>query len=196
MCSPLIGIRRACQRVSLGGARRLFLIYARDLEYEFLTYELAKTLGFYQGGIPLKPGKGIVEIECWYDTTKFDTEMKTGAGFTHSLEFKTLGYDADVTKLISLLNDYPVNAIVEGNDGVKYWVGQKHVPLLFDVKAVMPEKGTSRKEVTFTAKQDGLQVPIMPLGEIFFSWLPTYKFEDYLKLINREFDMSFEMSFS
>jgi hypothetical protein len=195
MCSPLIGLQHACQKVILGGARRLYMIYARDLENEFLTYDIARTIGFYEGGIPLKAGKGIVEIEAWYDTTKFDTEMKTGAGFTHSLEFKTLGYEADVTRLISLLVDYPVNAIVEGNDGTKYWIGQKHVPLLFEVKALLPEKGTARKEVTFTAKQDGLSVPIMPLGEIFFDWLPEWSFQEYLDLVNREFDLSFEVGF-
>lgn len=195
MCNPLIGLQQHCQKVSLGGARRLYMIYARDLEHEFLTYDLARETGMYEGPIPIKPGKGIVEIEAWYDTTKFDTEMKPGAGFTHGLEFKHLGYEADVVRLITLMTDYPVNAIVEGNDGIKYWLGQKYTPLLFDVKAVLPEKGTARKEVTFTAKQDGLSIPPMPLGEISFDWLPGWTFEEYLEIVNREFDMSFEMAF-
>ena len=196
MCNALIGLQHACGNNVLGGSRRLYLIYARDLEAEFLNYELAKTTGFYEGGIPLKAGKGIVEIEAWYDTAKFDSEMKIGGGFSHALEFKHLGYEADVVRLISILKDYPVNAIVEGNDGVKYWLGQKHKPLLFDVKAILPEKGTNRKEVTFSAKQEGLSIPVMPLGEIFFSWLPDWTFQEYLEIANREFDMSFEMGFA
>lgn len=194
MCNTLIGLQHKCQGANVGGARRLYMIYARDLDREFLTYELAMQYGSFSGGIPLKPGKGIVEIEAWFDSTKFDSEMKIGAGFTHALEFKHLGYEDDVVRLMAILKDYPVNVIVEGNDGLKYWLGQKHVPLLFDVKAVLPEKGTGRKEVTFTAKQDGLSIPPIPLGEIFFEWLPDWSFQEYLDVVNREFDISFEMS--
>lgn len=196
MCNSLIGLGHKCNGAGIGGARRLYMINARDMDRDLITYEQAVQYGFFSGGIPLKPGKGIVEIEAWYDSTKFDTEMKIGAGFTHALEFKHLGYEDDVVRLISILKDYPVNAIVEGNDGIKYWLGQKHVPLLFEVKAVMPEKGSSRKEVTFSAKQDGLSVPVIPLGEIFFEWLPDWTFQEYLDIVNREFDISFEMSFA
>lgn len=195
MCNSLIGLGHKCNGASIGGARRLYMVNARDLDRDLITYEQAVQYGFFSGGIPLKPGKGIVEIEAWYDSTKFDTEMKIGAGFTHALEFKHLGYEDDVVRLISILKDYPVNAIVEGNDGIKYWLGQKYVPLLFEVKAVLPEKGSSRKEVTFSAKQDGLSVPVIPLGEIFFEWLPDWTFQEYLDIVNREFDVSFEMSF-
>jgi hypothetical protein len=37
---------------------------------------------------------------------------------------------------------------------------------------------------------------VMPLGEIFFSWLPDWTFQEYLEIANREFDMSFEMGFA
>ncbi|WP_353721349.1 hypothetical protein [Dyadobacter sp. 676] len=114
----LIGLQHKCQGANLGGARRLYMIYARDLDREFLTYELAMHYGSFSGGIPLKPGKGIVEIEAWFDSTKFDSEIKIGAGFTHALEFKHLGYEDDVVRLMAILKDYPVNVIVEGNDGL------------------------------------------------------------------------------
>lgn len=110
----------------------------------------------------MKPGKGIVEIAAWFDSTKFDSEMRIGADFTLALDFKHLGYEDDVVQLMSILKDCPVNVIVEGNDGLKYWLGQKHVPLLFDVKSVLPEKGTGRKEVTLTAKRDGQSIVPKP----------------------------------
>ena len=162
-CSPLVGLKRKCQSPTMGGAKRLYIVLTEDLESEFLTYELAKTMGQFTGEIPLVTGKKFVEIEAWYDTTKFDTEMKVGGGFTQSIEFKVIGYDKDIVKLTALMYEAPVNVVVVGNDDKMYWVGQKYVPMMFEAKGVMPEKGTSRKEVTFTAKQDGLQVPIFPL---------------------------------
>lgn len=163
MCSPLVGLKRQCQKPSMGGAKRLYIALTEDILEEFLTYEIALTVGKFSGVIPMVTGKKWVEIEAWYDTTKFDTEMKIGGGFTQTLEFKTKGYNAEIVKLMTLLYETPVNAIVQGNDDDLYYLGQKYIPLMFESKGVMPEKGTSRKEVTFTAKQDGLQVPVFPL---------------------------------
>jgi hypothetical protein len=90
--------------------------------------------------------------------------MKSGAGFTQGIEFKVLGYDKEIVKLQTLLYETPVNVIAQGNDGSLYYLGQKYVPLMFDAKLVIPEKGTARKEVTFTAKQDGFTTPVFPLA--------------------------------
>ena len=163
-CTALAGLRRKCQQPTMGGAKRLYLILTEDLQSEFLTYDIAKTTGEFAGPIPYVTGKKFVEVEAWYDTTKFDTEMKLGAGFTQSIEFKVIGYDKDIVKLMTLLYEAPVNVFVQGNDDKLYWIGQKYIPMMFETKGVLPEKGTARKEVTFTAKQDGLQVPIFPLA--------------------------------
>ncbi len=162
-CTALVGIKRQCNKLTIGGAKRLYIVLVEDLESEFLTYELAKTAGKYAAAIPLVDGKKFIEVEAWYDTTKFDTEMKTGAGFTQNVEFRLLGYNADIVKFASLLYETPVNLIVQGNDDQLYYVGQKYIPMMFEMKGVLPEKGTARKEATFTAKQDGMQVPIFPL---------------------------------
>lgn len=162
-CTPLVGLKRKCQSPTMGGSKRLYIALTEDILNEFLNYELAKSAGKYAAAIPMVVGKKWVEVEAWYDTTKFDTEMKTGGGFTQSIEFKVIGYDADVVKLMTLLYEAPVNVIVQGNDDKLYYIGQKYVPMMFECKGVMPEKGTSRKEATFTAKQDGLQVPVFPL---------------------------------
>lgn len=163
-CTALVGLKRKCQTPTMGGAKRLYILLAEDLMNEFLTYDVAKSTGEFSGTIPLVTGKKFVEVEAWYDTTKFDTEMKLGAGFTQSVEFKVIGYDKDIVKLMTLLYEAPVNVVVQGNDDKLYWIGQKYIPMMFETKGVLPEKGTARKEVTFTAKQDGLQVPIFPLA--------------------------------
>lgn len=164
MCTALVGLKRKCQKPQMGGSKRLYLVLTEDLSEEFLNYDLAKSAGEFDGAIPLKATKKFVEIEAWYDTTKFGSEMKTGSGFTQDMEFKVLGYDKDIVKLMALLYETPVNAIAQGNDDSLYYLGTKYVPLMFDAKAVIPEKGTSRKEVTFVAKQDGLLVPAFPLS--------------------------------
>ena len=164
MCTALVGLKRKCQKPQMGGSKRLYLVLTEDLSEEFLSYDLAKTAGEFDGAIPLVATKKFVEIEAWYDTTKFGSEMKTGSGFTQDMEFKVLGYDKDIVKLMALLYETPVNAIAQGNDDSLYYLGTKYVPLMFDAKAVIPEKGTSRKEVTFVAKQDGLLVPAFPLS--------------------------------
>lgn len=161
----LSGIKRKAQTLTIGGAKRLYIVLCEDLEEEFLTYELLKTAGEFAGTIPLVTGKKFVEVEAWYDSTKFDTEMKIGGGFTQSVEFKILGYGSEGAKLSGLLLETPVNVIVQGNDDKLYYIGQKYIPMMFEMKGTMPEKGTARKETTFMAKQDGMQVPIMPLGD-------------------------------
>ncbi|WP_254561784.1 hypothetical protein [Dyadobacter diqingensis] len=163
-CNALIGLKRQCQTLTIGGAKRLYIVLAEDLASEFLTYDLAKTAGEYTGAIPLVATKKFIEVEAWYDTTKFDTEMKLGAGFTQSIEFKILGYGKDIVRFASLLCDTPVNLIVQGNDDKLYYIGQKYIPMMLEMKGTMPEKGTGRKEATFTAKQDGMQVPVFPLA--------------------------------
>lgn len=164
MCTALVGLKRKCQSPQMGGIKRLYLVLTEDIETDFLTYELAKTTGEFAGAIPLLSGKKFVEIEAWYDTTKVDGEMKAGAGFTQGIDFVVLGYDKDIVKLMALLYETPVNVIVEGNDGRLYYLGTKYVPLMFDAKTSIPEKGTSRKQVAFSAKQDGLLVPAFPLA--------------------------------
>lgn len=160
----LNGIKRKPQTLTIGGAKRLYIISVADLETEFLNYELAKTAGKFTGAIPVKAGKKFTEIEAWYDSTKFDTEMKIGAGFTQNLEYKILGYDEDVVKHSALLYENPVNFIVQGNDDKLYYVGQKYIPMMVEMKGVLPEKGTARKEATYTSKQDGMQIPVFPLA--------------------------------
>ncbi|MCE7061263.1 hypothetical protein [Dyadobacter sp. CY343] len=162
-CTGLIGIKRQCQTLTIGGAKRLYIGLAEDLLTEFLTYELAKTLGKFSGAIPMVAGKKFIEVEAWYDSTKFDTEMKIGAGFTQSMEFKLLGYNDIIVKFAALMYETPVVVIVQGNDDKLYMLGQKYIPLMFEMKGVLPEKGTARKEATFSAKQDGMMVPVFPL---------------------------------
>lgn len=163
-CTPLIGIKRKCQAPQLGGNKRVFLLLTEDLTSEFLTYELAKTDGEYNDPIPLAVGKTAKEIEAWYDTTKWDTDMKPGAGFTQGCEFDVLGYDSDIVKLAALLYEAPTNVIITGNDNKQYYLGQKYVPLMFEMVGMSPVKGTDRKKATFRAKNDGFTVPVMPLG--------------------------------
>jgi hypothetical protein len=162
-CTAIVGIKRQCQTLTIGGAKRLYIVFTEDLETEFLTYALAKSAGKYTGAIPLKSGKKFIEVEAWYDTTKFDTEMKIGAGFTQGLEFKFLGYNAEIVKFSALMYETPVNFIVQGNDDLLYYIGQKYIPMMVEMKGVLPEKGTARKEATFTSKQDGMQIPVFPL---------------------------------
>jgi len=162
-CLALTGIKRQCQTLTIGGAKRLYIVLAEDLATEFLTYELAKTMGKFTGAIPLIVGKKFIEVEAWYDTTKFDTEMKIGAGFTQGLEFKILGYNETIVKFSALMYETPVCFIVQGNDDRLYFIGQKYIPMMVEMKGVLPEKGTARKEATFTSKQDGLMVPVFPL---------------------------------
>ncbi|MPR36534.1 hypothetical protein [Salmonirosea aquatica] len=162
--TALIGIKRKTQMLTIGGAKRLYIVLTEDLLNEFLNYDLVKSAGEFTGAIPLVTGKKFVELEAWYDSTKFDTEMKIGGGYTQSLEFKFLGYNAETVKLSGLLYETPVNFIVQGNDDKLYYIGQKYIPMMCEMKGTMPEKGTARKETTFMAKQDGMQVPIMPLG--------------------------------
>lgn len=162
-CTALVGVKRRCQELTIGGAKRLYIALCEDLASEFLTYDLAKSAGKFTGAIPLVVGKKFIEVEAWYDTTKFDTEMKIGAGFTQSLEFKILGYNADIVKFAANLYETPVCMIVQGNDDQLYFIGQKYIPMMVEMKGVLPEKGTARKEATFTTKQDGMMVPVFPL---------------------------------
>lgn len=162
-CNALVGVKRQCQKLTIGGAKRLYIGLCEDLESEFLNYELAKSAGKFTGAIPLITGKKLIEVEAWYDTTKFDTEMKIGAGFTQSLEFKILGYNAEIVKFSAMLYETPVFMIVQGNDDQLYFIGQKYIPMMVEMKGTLPEKGTARKEATFTAKQDGMMVPVFPL---------------------------------
>lgn len=159
----LTGVKRKYQQPQLGGSKRLYLVFTEDLESEFMTYELALSAGKYAAAIPLKASKKFIEIEAWYDTTKWDGEMKPGAGFTQGIEFEVLGYAAEVVKLQAQLYELPVNVIVQGNDGDLYYLGQKYVPLMFEAVAQSPVKGTDRKKVTFRAKNDGYTCPVMPL---------------------------------
>lgn len=163
-CQTLVGVKRKCNNVTMGGVKRLYLVLCEDILNEFLSFNLALTAGEYSGAIPLVAGKKFIEIEAWYDSSKIDGEMKSGSGFTQGMEFKVLGYDKDIVKLKASLYETPVNVIAQGNDDRLYYLGQKYVPLMFDAVLVIPEKGTSRKEVTFKAKQDGFQVPVMPLA--------------------------------
>lgn len=163
-CTPLVGLKRKCNKVTMGGIKRLYIVLTEDLASEFITFELALSTGEFAGAIPLVAGKKFVEIEAWYDSSKIDGEMKTGSGFTQGMEFKVLGYDKDIVKLKALLYETPVNVIAQGNDGQLYYLGQKYIPLMFDAKLVVPEKGTARKEVTFSAKQDGFTAPVFPLA--------------------------------
>lgn len=164
MCTTLIGVKRKCNNVTMGGIKRLYLVLCEDLQNDFLSFSLAMSAGEFSGAIPLVAGKKFIEVEAWYDSTKADGEMKSGTGFTQGLEFKILGYDKDIVKFQALLYETPVNAIIQGNDDRLYYVGSKYIPLMFDTTLVIPEKGTARKEVTFKAKNEGFQHPIMPLG--------------------------------
>jgi hypothetical protein len=164
-CTPLVGLKRKCNKVTMGGIKRLYLVLTEDLLGDVSSFELALSTGEFNGSIPLKPGKKFVEIEAWYDTSKIDGEMKSGSGFTQGLEFKVLGYDKDIVKLKAMLYETPVNVIAQGNDNQLYYLGQKYIPLMFDAKLTIPEKGTARKEVTFSTKQDGFTAPVFPLNE-------------------------------
>ena len=163
-CTALIGSKRKCNQITTGGIKRLYLALCEDIQTDFLTFNLALTAGEFSGAIPLVPTKKFVEVEAWYDTSKVDGEMKAGGGFTQGLEFKILGYDKDIVKFQTLLYETPVNAIVQGNDDRLYYLGSKYIPLIFDCTMVIPEKGTARKEVTFKAKNDGFNHPVMPLS--------------------------------
>lgn len=162
--TPLTGIKRKSQNPQLGGSKRLYIILTEDILNEFIDYELIKNSGKYSGAIPLAAGKMAVEIEAWYDTLKWDGEMKIGAGFTQGIEFDILGYDSDISRLMTLLYETPVNIIVQGNDNSLYYLGNKYVPLMFEAKYGTPPKGTERKKATFTAKNDGYIHPVCPLA--------------------------------
>ena len=162
-CTTLVGLKRRCQDPSLGGSKRLYIVLAEDLTGDPCTYETAKTTGEI-ATIPLAAGKKFVEIEAWYDTTKWDTEMKAGAGFSQAIDFEYLGYNKDVVKLAALLYETPVNIIVEGNEGSRYYIGSKYVPIMLDMKATSPAKGNAKKQATFSAKNEGYTFPIMPIA--------------------------------
>jgi hypothetical protein len=164
-CMPLVGVKRKCNTITTGGIKRLYLVLCEDLANDFLSFNLALTAGEYAAAIPLKDTKKFIEVEAWYDSSKIDGEMKAGGGFTQGLEFKILGYDKDIVKFQALLYETPVNAIAQGNDNKLYYVGAKYTPLMFDAVMMVPEKGTARKEVTFKAKNDGFNHPVMPLAE-------------------------------
>lgn len=165
MCTALVGLKRNCQTLQTGGSKRLYLVLTEDLESDVATFALAKSTGeMATGAIPLVATKKFVEIEAWYDTTKIDMAMKSGSGFEQGLEFAVMGYNKDIVKLMALLYDAPVNAIVQGNDDSLVYLGSKYIPLLFEVKGVIPAKGNTQKIVTFTAKQDGLSTPPFPLN--------------------------------
>ncbi|MGX7688035.1 hypothetical protein ACWA1C_12780 [Flectobacillus roseus] len=161
---PLVGLKRKTQNPQLGGSKRLYVILTEDLLNEFVDYNLILSTGQFAGAIPLAPGKMAVEIEAWYDTLKWDGEMKTGGGFTQGVEFDVLGFDKDIAKAMALLYETPVNLIVQGNDNSLYYFGDKYIPFMFDAKITNPPKGTERKRVTFTAKNDGYSHPIVPLA--------------------------------
>lgn len=163
-CNALIGVKRKCNNLTMGGIKRLYIVLCEDLTADFLGFNLALTDGEFAGAIPLVVGKKFVEVEAWYDTTKIDGEMKSGSGFTQGIEFKILGYDKDIVKFQTLLYDTPINLIAQGNDDRLYYIGTKYSPIILDAMLVVPEKGTARKEVTFKGKQDGLQNPPMPLA--------------------------------
>lgn len=162
--TALTGIKRKSQNPQLGGSKRLYIILTEDILNEFIDYELIKANGKFSGAIPLAAGKMAVEIEAWYDTLKWDSEMKIGAGFTQGIEFDILGFDAEIAKLMALLYETPVNLIVQGNDNSLYYLGDKYVPLMFEAKTATPAKGTERKRTTFTAKNDGYTHPVCPLA--------------------------------
>ncbi|MDR6195914.1 hypothetical protein [Siphonobacter sp. SORGH_AS_0500] len=164
--APLIGLPRKAQNPQLGGSKRLYLVLTEDLEKEFIQYSDVLTTGEYNAPIPLLAGKKFVEIEAWYDTTKWDTGMKPGAGFTQSVEFEVLGYNKDIAKLMALLYETGVNVIAQGNDDTLIYLGQKYVPLMFEVAAQSPVKGNAQKKVTFKAANEGFMVPAMPLGPL------------------------------
>ncbi|WP_266364155.1 hypothetical protein [Tellurirhabdus rosea] len=169
----LLGLKRRHNKPSIGGNKRIYLVLTEDLSAEFLNFDLALTTGKFSGAIPLVTGKKFVEIEAWYDTTKWDGEMKPGGGFTQGLEFEALGYDADIVRLQALLYETPVNVIVQGNDDNLYYLGQKYIPLMFECVGTSGVKGTDRKKVTFRAKQDGLTVPVFPLdADVTFAITP------------------------
>ena len=163
-CDLTNGLKRKCQNPSMGGVKRLYIFLCEDLTTEFFTYADAMTLGEYAGAIPQVAGKLGVECEAWYDSTKIEGEMKSGGGFTQGIEFKVLGYDKDIVKFMSQLYETPVNIIAQGNDNRLYYIGQKYVPMMFEAKYIIPEKGTARKEVTFMCKQDGFTTPMIPLA--------------------------------
>lgn len=162
-CIPLVGLKRRCNEPSLGGSKRLYIVLAEDLTADPCTYETAKTTGEI-ATIPLAATKKFIEIEAWYDTTKWDTEMKAGAGFSQSIDFEYLGFNKDVVKLAALLYETPVNIIAEGNDGSRYYIGSKYVPVMLDMKATSPAKGNAQKKATFTAKNEGYTFPVMPIA--------------------------------
>lgn len=166
MSIALIGVKRSTQKLNTGGAKKLYIVKTEDLTADVATFALAQSTGEMATGIiPLVTGKKFVEIEAWYDTTKWDTAMKSGAGFEQGIEFGVLGYNKYIVKLMTLLYDCPVNAIVQGNDGQLYYLGNKDVPFLFEAKGVLPGKGNEKKMVTFSAKQDGLATPVFPIND-------------------------------
>lgn len=164
--APLIGLKRKAQNPQLGGSKRIYLIYTEDLVNDFLKYSDALQTGEHNTPIPVVAGKNFVEIEAWYDSTKWDSGMKPGAGFTQAVEFDVLGYDKDIVRLMALLYETPVNVIVQGNDDTLIYIGQKYVPLMFEMAASSPVKGNAQKKVTFKASNEGFTVPAMTLGPL------------------------------
>lgn len=163
---PLVGLKRQSQNPQLGGSKRIYIVLTEHLEKEFLKYkDLIKT-GEWNAPIPLLAGKKFIEIEAWYDSTKWDAGMKPGAGFTQSLEFDVLGYNKFIVKVMLLLYETPVNVIIQGNDDTLNYYGNKYVPLMFEVAGSSPVKGNAQKKVTFKAANEGFTMPAIPLGPL------------------------------
>ncbi|MDQ1085637.1 hypothetical protein [Siphonobacter sp. SORGH_AS_1065] len=163
---PLVGLKRKAQNPQLGGNKRIYIVLTEYLEKEFLKYADILESGEWNAPIPLLAGKKFVELEAWYDSTKWDSVMKPGAGFTQSLEFDVLGYDKDIAKLMALLYETPVNVIIQGNDDTLVYLGQKYVPMMFEMTGSSPVKGNAQKKVTFKASNEGFTVPAVPLGPL------------------------------
>ncbi|WP_028668251.1 hypothetical protein [Runella zeae] len=165
--TPLIGVKRKYQKPELGGSKRLWIIFCDDLENEVVTYDMLVTGGELAGptAIPLATGKKAIEVQAWYDTTKFDFEMKPGAGFTQGFEFKILGINKDNVKFLTRLYEVPVNIVIQGNDDSRYYLGQKHVPFMLEAVGASPEKGNARKDITVRAKNDGLTTMPVPMAD-------------------------------
>lgn len=165
--TALVGVKRKYQKPELGGSKRLYIIFTDDLESEPVNYDMLVTTGELAGAgaIPLKATKKAIEVEAWYDTTKWDFEMKPGAGFTQGFEFKILGVNKDNVKFLTRLYEVPVNLVIEGNDDTRYYLGQKYVPFMLEAVGASPEKGNARKDITIRAKNDGLTTMPVPMAD-------------------------------
>tara|TARA_R110002124_G_scaffold122630_2_gene281191 strand:- start:205 stop:795 length:591 start_codon:yes stop_codon:yes gene_type:complete len=195
MAVNIVGLKRSCQKLKNGGTKRIWLLNSMDIEEEFLNYKNILQLGCFSGTVPFRNGAYLIEIEAWYDTGQFGTEMSIGAGFAQSFQFKVLGYNQDILAFTALLNSFPANVIVEGNNNEKFWIGTKYLPMFFEQKGNLPDSGLGRKEVEYAAKRDGMTIPIIPVDNLVFSSAPDLSFEQFANLSKREFDLSFDLSF-